>query len=157
MKRILVIVLSALLLGVGAYFICFRVETRSMRQVASLPNEIAWLSAEFKLSPEQSQRIARLHAEYKPRCMAMCRKIADNNARLDRLIAERREFAPEMETLLRESAEIQTECRKEMLAHIYAVAAEMPPDQNARYIELLKNQIIQPGVPFSIAGTHAHD
>jgi hypothetical protein len=157
MKRALVIVMATLFLGVAAYFICFRIETRPMRQVASVPNEIAWLSTEFKLSPEQSKRIARVHAEYEPRCMAMCRKIADNNARLDRLITERREFAPEMEALLRDSAEIQIECRKEMLAHIYAVAAQMPPDQGARYITLLKNQVIQPGVPFAIAGTHAHD
>lgn len=159
MKRALVIVLAALVLGAATYFLCFRMATRPLRQMASVDNELVWLATEFRLSPEQTKRVEELHSAYEPRCMAMCRKIADNNAQLDRLIAEGRTLTPEMERLLRDSAEIQIECRREMLAHIYAVAAVMPPEQGARYIGLLKMQVLQPGAPHppTAAVAHTHE
>jgi hypothetical protein len=159
MKRTLVVFLAALVLGTTAYFLCFRIATRPLREMASVNNELAWLGAEFRLTPEQMKRVEQLHSDYEPRCTAMCRKIADNNAQLDRLIVEGRKVSPEMERLLRESAEIQIECRREMLAHIYAVAAVMPPEQGARYIGLLKMQVLQPGAlhPPTAAVAHAHE
>lgn len=158
MKRGLIILLVGLALAAATYFLCFRMATQPMRQVASVENELAWLAMEFRLTPEQTKRVEALHSDYQPRCMAMCRKIAENNAQLDRLIAAKREFTPEMDRLLRESAEIQIECRRDMLAHIYAVAAVMPPEQGERYIGLLKMQVLQPGTvhpPTAVA--HAHE
>jgi hypothetical protein len=158
MKRALIILLAGLVLGAATYFLCFRMATQTMRQVASVENELAWLAMEFRLTPEQTQRVKALHSDYQPRCMAMCRKIAENNAQLDRLIAAKREFTPEMDRLLRESAEIQVECRRDMLAHIYAVAAVMPPEQGERYIGLLKMQVLQPGtIHPPTAAAHAHE
>ena len=156
MKRALVILFAALVLGGATYFLCFRMATRPMRQMVSVDNELVWLATEFRLSPEQTKRVEELHSAYEPRCMAMCRKIADNNAQLDRLIAEGRTVTPEMERLLRDSAGIQIECRREMLAHIYAVAAVMPPEQGARYIGLLKMQVLQPGTSHSPTAAVAH-
>lgn len=158
MKRALIILLAGLALGAATYFLCFRMATQPMRQVASVENELAWLAMEFRLTPEQTQRVEALHSAYEPRCKEMCRKIAENNAQLDRLIAAKREFTPEMDRLLRASAEIQVECRRDMLAHIYAVAAVMPPEQGERYIGLLKMQVLQPGTihpPTAVA--HAHE
>lgn len=159
MKRSLVIILAALVLGAATYFLCFRMATQPMRRIASVDNELVWLATEFHLTPEQTKRIAQLHSAYEPRCKEMCRKIAENNAQLDKLIAGGREFTPDMERLLRASAEIQIECRREMLTHIYAVAAVMPPKQGARYIGLLKMQVLQPGTPHSptAAVAHAHE
>ncbi|MEQ1862158.1 MAG: hypothetical protein ABMA13_19755 [Chthoniobacteraceae bacterium] len=158
MKRLLIIVLAALALGAATYFLCFRMATVPMRQMASVNNELVWLATEFHLSPEQTKRVEQLHSAYEPRCMTMCRKIAENSAQLDRLITTKHEFTPEMERLLRDSAEIQIECRREMLTHIYAVAAVMPPEQGARYIELLKMQVLQPGTPHAPpAAGHAHE
>lgn len=158
MKRALVVLVAAIALGSAAFFLCFRVATQPMRRMALVDNELVWLATEFRLTPEQMKRVEQLHSAYEPRCTAMCRKIAENNAQLDRLIAEGRGLTPEMERLFRESADIQIACRREMLAHIYAVAAEMAPDQGARYIELLKMQVLQPGAPHSPAAVaHAHD
>lgn len=158
MKRALVILLAALVLGAGAYFLCFRMATQPIRQMALVNDELGWLATEFHLSPEQTKQVEKLHSAYEPRCMAMCRKIAENSAQLERLITTKHEFTPEMERLLRDSAEIQIECRREMLTHIYAVAAVMPPEQGARYIELLKMQVLQPGTPHAPpAAVHAHE
>lgn len=158
MKRALIILLAGLALGTATYFLCFRMATQPMRQVASVENELAWLAMEFRLTPEQTLQVKALHSAYEPRCMEMCRKIAENNVQLDRLIAAKREFTPEMDRLLRDSAEIQIECRRDMLTHIYAVAAVMPPEQGERYIGLLKMQVLQPGTirpPTAVA--HAHE
>jgi hypothetical protein len=158
MKRALVILLAALVLGALACFLSFCIATSPVRKMASVDNELAWLAAEFQLSPEQTKRIAAMHAEYEPVCTEMCRRIAENNARLDRLIAENRGITTDMEGLLRESAEIQIECRKEMLKHIYAVAAVMSPEQRARYVGLLKMQVLQPGTPYAAkVALHTHD
>jgi hypothetical protein len=158
MKRALILLLVALAHATLTYFLSFRITTNSVRRMASVDNELAWLAAEFQLTPEQTKRVAAMHAEYEPLCTAMCRKIAENNARLDRLIAEQRGITTEMEGLLRESADIQIECRKEMLKHIYAVADVMSPEQRARYVGLLKMQVLQPGTPYAAkVALHTHD
>lgn len=158
MKRALVILFAGLALGAAAYFLCFRMATQPMRQAASVEKELAWLAMEFRLTPEQMQRVEALHSDYQPRCMEMCRKIAENNAQLDRLIAAKRDVTPEMDRLLRESAEIQVECRRDMLTHIYAVAAVMPPGQGERYIGLLKTRVLRPGTIYPpTAVAHAHE
>jgi len=158
MKRGLIIALVALVLGAGMFFVCYRVGTRPLQQLASQQDgELAWLAHEFRLTTEQTQRIGQLHADYEPRCAEMCRKIAENNAKLDRLMTTNHERTPEMEALLRESADIQVECRREMLTHIYAVAAVMPPEQAGRYLALMKLQVLQPGAPHAFPTQRHHE
>ena len=158
MKRGLIIALLALVLGAGTFFVCYRDRTRPMRQLASQQGgELAWLAREFRLSTEQTKRIGQLHSDYEPRCAEMCRKIAENSAKLDRLMMTNHERTPEMEALLRESADIQVECRREMIAHIYAVAAVMPPEQATRYLALMKLQVLQPGAPHAFPSQSHHE
>jgi uncharacterized membrane protein len=156
MKRALFIGLMALALGAAVYLACYRLGTRSMRKLTA-QTETAWLVHEFQLNPEQAQRIAQLESGYEPRCMEMCRKIAENRARLDALISSHRERTPEMDTLLRESADIQMECRKEMLSHIYEIARAMSPEQASRYLFLMKLQVLQPGTSHTFVLRHEHE
>ena len=154
MKRPLLFLLPALLIGALAFGLCHYFATRPMRQMAQQPDDgIAWLAHEFQLSAGQSARVRELHDGYEPRCMEMCRKIAETNARLDRMIAAQREVTPEMDAALRESATLQTECRREMLGHIYTVAAVMPPEQRERYLALMKPRVLAPGLPHQTAAT----
>lgn len=158
MKRGFLLLAFALLLGLGGYLVCYQLGTRPLRKLASEPGgEMVWLKREFRLNAEQADRIAGLQAEYEPRCMQMCRKIADNNAKLDHLISAGRVRTPEIEALLRASADIQAECRSEMLTHIYAVANVMSPDQAQRYLSLMKLQVLQPGTPHTFASHGEHD
>ena len=158
MKRGLIIALIALVLGTGMFLVCYRMGTRPMRQLAAQEGgEMAWLAREFQLTAQQTQRVTQLHSDYEPRCAEMCRKIAANNEKLDHLISAKRERTPEMEALLRESADIQAECRRDMLAHIYAVAAVMPPQQAERYLALMKLQVLQPGAPHAFRFPRGHE
>lgn len=158
MKRTFIIALIVLALSAVTFVVCYRIGTRPLRKLVTQPHgELAWLAREFQLSVDQAQRIDRLEADYEPRCMEMCRKITENNAKLDQLITANDERTAEMETLLRESAEIQVECRREMLAHIYAVASMMSPEQSRRYLALMKLQVLQPGTPHAFPAHGDHE
>lgn len=152
MKRTLVIVLFGLLLAVLAFAICHRVATRPLRALKEQPAaEIEWLAHEFQLTPSQRNQVARLEAEYDPRCAEMCRRIEENNRKLDSLISAGQKRTPEMDALLQESAGIQAECRRVMLDHVYRVAAIMSPEQGQRYLGLMKLQVLRPGVVHQFA------
>ena len=148
MKRLLAMLIPALLVGAVAFGLCYYFATRPMRMMAVHEEPgIAWLAAEFHLDAGQSARVQQLHDSYEPRCMEMCRKVAETNARLDRMMSAHREITPEMESALRESAELQAACRREMLVHIYAVAGMLPEGERERYLALMKPRVLAPGLP----------
>jgi hypothetical protein len=157
MKRALVILLAALVLGALACFLSFSASPRvRCARWLRWTNELAWLAAEFQLSPEQTKRIAAMHAEYEPVCTEMCRRIAENNARLDRSSPENRGITTDMEGLLRESAEIQIECRKEMLKHIYAVAGRNVVGAESALRRTFENAGASTGTPYAGQGRTSH-
>jgi Spy/CpxP family protein refolding chaperone len=148
MKRALIIAALVLFCGACAFLACYAFRALPMaKTVGAKDAELVWLAREFQLTANQREKIQQLHDGYRPRCMAMCRRIAENDAKLGGLIANERNVTLEIEAALRESAQIRVECRREMLAHIYAVAAVMSPDQAQRYIDFTKTQVLQPGLP----------
>lgn len=157
MKRLLLSIVPALLIGALAFGLCYYFATRPMRQIAD-ESGIAWLAQEFHLSTEQAARVQKLHDDYDPRCEEMCRKVVATNARLERMISERREVTPEMEAALRETAELQAACRREMLIYIYAVAGMLPEGERERYLALMKPRVLAPGLPHvpTLAAQHHH-
>jgi hypothetical protein len=108
--------------------------------------ELEWLRQEFHLTDAQFAAVRKLHEEYAPKCEQMCGRIADANARADRLIGAQRSVTPEVEAALQECATVHADCRRAMLGHIYAVANLMPADQGARYVEMMKARILEPGL-----------
>jgi hypothetical protein len=108
--------------------------------------ELEWLKKEFRLNDAQFQAVRRLHEEYAPKCEQMCARIAEANARADRLIGAQTAVTPELAAALQECATVHAECHRAMLGHIYSVAAEMPRDQAARYIQIMKGRVLEPGL-----------
>ena len=53
-------------------------------------------------------------------------------------------MTPELQAALNEYAAVQIECREALLAHVYAVSAEMNSDCGARYLHMMKASIVQP-------------
>ena len=145
---LLVAILVGLGAAVGAFFVCTYLATQPMRAINAAPGaELLWLRGEFKLTDGQFAHIKLLHEKYSVQCDAMCREIARVNARLDRLISAGREVTPELSSAMDEAARVQANCRRAMLSHIYEVAAIMEPTQGARYVQMMKEVIIQPGLP----------
>jgi hypothetical protein len=121
--------------------------TRDLRQMAAAPNgELEWLRQEFHLSDAQFKSIADLQSAYTPVCGEMCQRIMEANSKLDRLLSENREMTPEVEAAIKEAGLVQYDCRKQMLAHIYRVGAQMNPADGQRYLHLMRSRVIEPGL-----------
>jgi hypothetical protein len=121
--------------------------TRDLRQMAAAPNsELEWLRQEFHLNDAQFKKIADLQSEYAPVCSEMCQRIMEANSKLDLLLSDNREVTPEVEAAIREAGLVQYDCRKQMLAHIYRVGAQMNPTDGERYLRLMRARVIEPGL-----------
>jgi hypothetical protein len=148
-RRILLalgILLGSIALGYGAYLLCTFFGTAEVRSVAAgSDSSLVWLRKEFHLSDTQFQRIKTLHAVYADKCDLMCQRIMNANAALDAAISRNKQVTPELQQALAEVARTQQECQQAMLAHIYEVSAQMDPDEGARYLQMMKHKVMQPG------------
>ena len=139
--------IGALAVGVVAFYGCNFFTTRDLREMAAAPNGgLEWLRREFHLSDPQFQKIEALQSAYAPVCNDMCRKIMEANCKLDRVVSENRGVTPELEAAIRDAGLVQEDCRKQMLAHIYQVSAQMNPADGQNYLRLMKSRVIQPAL-----------
>jgi hypothetical protein len=145
--RLIWVVLGALVIGILAFCAYHFFATRELREMVAAPNgEMEWLRQEYHLSDAQFKKIETLHSAYVPICNEMCSRIAAANAKLDRLVSDSKEITPELQNAIQEDGVVQGECRKQMLAHIYQVSAQMSPAEGERYLRMMKARIIQPGL-----------
>jgi hypothetical protein len=141
------ILVGAFVIGLIAFYTCNFLATRELRDIARAPNgELQWLRREFHLSDSQFKNIQSLQTAYAPVCNEMCRRIMEANSKVDRLISENHEVTPELEAAIREVGVVQQDCRKQMLAHIYRVSAQMDPAEGQRYLGIMKSRVSQPGL-----------
>lgn len=135
MKRPALILLTGLILGLGAYFGCYFAGTASHRSLLQSESpELAWLKKEFNLGDAEFQRISELHAAYLPQCAEMCRKIDAKNAEFREMLAKTNVLTPEIEARLAEAGTLRVQCQKNMLRHFLEVSRSMPAEQGRRYL-----------------------
>ena len=94
--------------------------------------ELAWLTQEFQLTPQQAQRIQELHAAYRPICAQHCAAILDTKAEL--ATAATPTAKSEVEQRL---SDLMATCHDSTRAHLEAVAAAMSPEQGQRYLAMI--------------------
>lgn len=138
MKRIFAILIAGLIAGALVYGVVYRA-TAPAKQAAP---ELAWLKTEYQLSDAEFARIYEMHHAYLPRCKAMCRRIDAKNAELQQLLANATGLTPEIERVMRESAELRLECQQAMLNHFFEVSRTMPPEQGKKYLAWVQRQTI---------------
>ena len=147
MKRALLIIILAVAVAVGGYWIYFRCATMPTQTMLVQPGgEMEWLRREYHLTDAQFARVMQVHGDYSPHCEAMCAKIAKANAHLNELIESNSKLTPEVQAAFEQCAAVQSDCRRALLAHIYAVSAEMSPADGARYLDMMKSRVIEPAV-----------
>jgi hypothetical protein len=147
MKRLVLVLVLAVGICVGGYFAAYHFALHPVRcEMKSSDCGMAWLAREYHLSPAQSAKIARMHDDYRPTCEAMCRRVAEANDKLTGLIAASPTVTPEIEGALKNWALLQNECRVAMLRHVYAVSAEMNPEEGRRYVLMATARIAAPGM-----------
>jgi hypothetical protein len=146
MKRSWLILFGGLLAGLIAYTCIYLPATsvpRSMEQ-SSHP-ELAWLKNEYHLSDAQFAQVAQLHDAYRPKCAEMCRRVDDQNAKVQQLLSETNTVTPEIKLALPEAAQLRVACQSAMMQHLYEVSSAMPPDQGKRYLTWVQQETLLPG------------
>ena len=135
MKRAGSIFMVGLIAAVIGYACTYLAGMQAQYQIEeSRQPALAWLQQEYHLNNAQFVRVCQLHEAYQPKCAEMCREIDAMNARLHELIAATNVVTPEIKQALTQNAQLRAECEQMMLAHFYAVAQSMPPEQGRRYL-----------------------
>lgn len=99
--------------------------------------ELAWLHHELRLTDAQLAAVRKLHLDYRPKCETMCRRIRDAANQAETLAASGKELTPELDQAIRRYGEVQAECRRAMIEHLYQTAAVLDPDQAKRYLDAM--------------------
>jgi hypothetical protein len=145
MNRSLAILIFGLAAGSLGYWGVYHAGTAAHSALARSPSpELAWLKEEFHLSDPEFARLARMHDDYLSGCGERCRLIDAKNHKLRELLAASDHVTPEIESLLKEAAELRADCQKQMLQHFYDVSRAMPPDQGKRYLAWVHRQTVLP-------------
>lgn len=136
MKRSLVVLAIAVIAGVAAFWLIRNQIADKPQSVLldSMP-ELAWVKSELKLSDEQFAKVSALHADYRPKCMEMCGKIAAAHEKVEEMIRENPEVTPELVRVIHEHAAIHADCQQAMLVHIFQTADVLDRDQKALYMK----------------------
>ena len=135
MKRGLLILALGVVGAVVAFCCAYLMGTATPRALMqSAQPELAWLKHEFNLGDAEFKRISELHASYLPQCKERCRRIDELNDKLSNVLATAKQVTPEIETLLKERAQMRAICQSEMLTHFFEVSRTMPPEQGKRYL-----------------------
>ncbi len=149
MKRSLLILVAAVLVGLAGFFI-----TRS-RCSCEMPDEVVmpeahsrlpvlgWLRHEFRLSDEQFAKVSVLHVAYQPTCERLCARIAASQQKLSALASHGAEVSPELKAALHEHAVLQVECQEAMLTHLYQTSACMSSEQARHYLNEMLPQALE--------------
>jgi hypothetical protein len=141
MKKAGFILLGGLLLSTVAFAGFYYVGTASSRTLMSEPQpELAWLKKEFKLTDAEYARITKLHEAYLPKCAERCKRIAEQDRRLEQMLFKTEAITPEIENLLAERAKTRADCEAEMLRHFLEVSRTMPPEEGRRYLQWVEQQ-----------------
>ena len=147
MKRPLALLLAVLVAALLGYGVVYELATRPAKAMLCHPDGgMVWLRKEYHLTPEQFAKVQQMHADYRPTCEQMCMRIAASREKVDALIAAHQTVTPETAAALQEWALLQNECRVAMLRHVYAVSAEMSPEDGKRYVAMATARLVAPGM-----------
>jgi len=146
LKKSWLILFGGLLAGIIAYTCIYLHATSAQRSMEqSTRPELAWLKHEYHLSDTQFAQVVQLHDAYKPKCAEMCRRIDEQNARVQKLLAATNTVTPEIKQALAQAAQLRAECESAMMQHFYEVSQAMPSDQGKRYLAWVQSETLLPG------------
>ena len=149
---VVAILFATIAAGFGAFWLCTFFGTADLRSVSSDRDaELIWLRRQFHLTEAQFLRIQALHTAYVGKCNLTCRRIMDANAVMDAAISRSRRVTPEIQQAMAEAARVQQDCQQSMLAHAYEISEQMSPGSAEQYLNMMKQRIIQPGLPSKTA------
>ena len=144
MKRLVVILALAVLLGLGAYFVFYGVALCTFCRVPDANDPTSWMRQEFHLNDTQYAQVKKLDEAYYPHCAEMCDQIKQSHLALKNLILANGTITPEIEAALKKDSAVQQQCREDMLRHFYEVSQVLPPEEGKRYLQIMQAQVVAP-------------
>lgn len=150
MKRGLIILIVAVMLGVGMFFgsqqmlkSCDCMNTMQMPvEDGSLLPELQWLRLSLHLTEAQFEKVRDLHLAYQPRCAELCMRVQHSDHALLETASSSRSVTKDVVNLMCERAELTQECQRAMLQHVYATAACMEAEQANNYLRTVLPQVL---------------
>ena len=136
MKRPVAVILLALAAGLIAYAATRLAMPKPQATLATTEDQLAWLTREFDLGPEQAAAAERLKIAYGPVCEGHCVAIA---AAEKALAAATDDTARALARA--ELARLERVCAEATRAHLQAVAALMSPAQGSRFLALMEPRV----------------
>lgn len=161
MKRPLVILLTALVLGAALFAGSYAV-SRRLCEVCMVPpaGSLDWLQKEYHLDAGEMARIQKLHEDYVSQCAVMCRNVAAKKQELAAALDNATNVNPLAEQKLSELAACRAQCQTHMLQYFAAVSRNMPPAEGRRYLAEMQRLTLglseQTESPMSGAMGHEH-
>jgi hypothetical protein len=134
MKRSLLIVLGALLIGAALFGASYYMSQRVSETCVTSTDNLDWLRQEFHLSDAEMARVRELHDGYMPKCAEMCGEIAAKKVELDAALTGATNINAVARQKLTELAVLRSQCQAQMLEHFLEVSRAMPPEQGRRYL-----------------------
>jgi len=144
-KRPWLILLGGFLLGLVAYTGIYHHATSTQRSMEhGARPELAWLKNEYHLTDAQFALVVQSHEAYYPKCAEMCRRIDEQNAKVQQLLAATNVVTPEITAALAAAAQLRAECQSAMMQHFYEISRAMPPADGKRYLAWVQQETILP-------------
>lgn len=139
MNRSLVILVGALALAATIFTGAFATARHATVACCTRPaDNLDWLRTEFHLSDADLARVRALHEGYRPKCAAICARIAAKKNELDAALTGSTNVTAEIQARMNELAALRAECQAQMLQHFVLVSQAMPPDEGRRYLARMK-------------------
>ncbi|MCX6848915.1 MAG: hypothetical protein NTY98_08335 [Verrucomicrobia bacterium] len=150
MKRGLIILIVAVILGVGMFFgsqrmvrPCDCTQTTQMPvENGSLLPELQWLRVSLHLTDPQFEKVQALHLAYQPICAELCMRVHHSDQSLLEASMHNRTLTGDVVKLMRERADLTQECQQAMLKHVYETAACMAPEQADMYLKTVLPHVL---------------
>ena len=150
MKRGLIILIVAVILGIGMFFgsrrmlrSCDCVQTAQMPvENGSLLPELQWLRVSLHLTDPQFEKVQALHLAYQPTCAELCMRVHHSDQSLMAASMHNRTLTGDVVKLMRERADLTQECQQAMLKHVYETAACMAPEQADKYLKIVLPHVL---------------
>ncbi|MDB6005107.1 MAG: hypothetical protein JWR15_2094 [Prosthecobacter sp.] len=152
MKRGLIILVVALMLGVSMFFgsqkilkPCTCQDTAQMPvENGSLLPELEWLRLSCHLTATQFEKVRALHLAYQPKCAELCMRVQHSEHALLEASSRSRTVTADVTKLLHERASLTQECQQAMLLHVYETAACMEAQQADQYLKVVLPHVLGP-------------
>lgn len=129
------VLLASVAIAVATYRLAGRASAAAL---ASPTDDLEWLRLEFRLSDADLGRIRVLHDGYRPECERYCAEIATKKRALATALEAGAAPTPPAAEQLAAIAAVRAQCQAAMLHHFEAVSREMPPEQGARYLDVMR-------------------